>query len=297
MTPTDELVQSSPIAASTLERGWRGLRGRYSVTQLGRLAVDGNVLNEALNHDYVAASAWHSPACQFCWRPEIVRMVPPDRRWCPRHGTPTLPEDDPYEMAGDELARARERAWKHLATAEGVPLKHQAYAFETSERTPAIEVADRYRNGDLYLCGCVILYGRPGCGKTVALRAAFRDAILEKTRDESTEVIRFYDFPRLISLLLDRDARKKTLLDCRRADELILDDLGSSHFKPGTMVQGLVEEIFVHREQHQSPMLASTNLSPKQFRAAFGERVYDRLRGEWGRWVDVDRPSLRRKKA
>jgi hypothetical protein len=39
----------------------------------------------------------------------------------------------------------------------------------------------------------------------------------------------------------------------------------------------------------------STNLDPKRFRALFGERLFDRLRGEWGVWVNVDRPSLRTK--
>ena len=55
----------------------------------------------------------------------------------------------------------------------------------------------------------------------------------------------------------------------------------------------LLEELIIHREAHLYPLLATTNLSPNQFRNLFGNRVFDRLKGEWGVWINVDRPSFR----
>jgi DNA replication protein DnaC len=96
-------------------------------------------------------------------------------------------------------------------------------------------------------------------------------------------------------LLLDEDERDETLEALCEADELLLDDLGAGFTKPSGFVVSLLEEALIHREAHRYPCLMTTNLDPKKFRTLFGERVFDRLRGEWGVWLNIDRPSLRTK--
>jgi len=284
-------------AASTMRRAWRSLRGWYPASHEGRIAADGSVL-DLRHHEFVVSRAWRSLTCQFCWRPEIIGMVPSlGLRHCPEHGHQKPMLDDPFPLEGEELQRAKQRAWSHLRPKLGVPLKYENCALESARSTPSIAIAKQYRDveDDELLCKCVVLYGGPGCGKTWALRAAYRDAVLEKTRHETRDQIVFFDFPQLITLLLNADERAGTLEKCYQADELFIDDLGSSYLKRDGLVQGLIEQIFIEREQQSYSMLLSTNLPPKKFRTAFGDRVYDRIAGEWGEWIDVSGPSLRRK--
>lgn len=67
----------------------------------GSIAVDGEILDLPLGK-YFVSSAWRDPSCALglCWRPEKVRMVPPERRICGRHGRAVLPESDPYPLEG-----------------------------------------------------------------------------------------------------------------------------------------------------------------------------------------------------
>jgi hypothetical protein len=291
-----ELVQSPAVAAPApaTERAGRSIRGFYRITQQGRLAIDGSVLDQQLNRDHVAASAWHLPTCEFCWRPEKLRMIPPDRRWCPRHGTPTLSDEDPYAMdpEGDEWIEAEAQAWDHLATRHGVPWRNRRASFRELP-TPAMKAAQQHyeSNGNR----AVILEGGVGCGKSFALTAYFRACLIENAAFDARDTIAFYAFPQLVTLLLGDD-RAATLERCCTADELIIDDWGSTYVKQGGMVAGMLEEFVIAREAHAFTMLASTNLSPSRFRKRFGERIYDRLRGSWGAWLNVHTPSLRGEK-
>ena len=167
--------------------------------------------------------------------------------------------------------------------------------------TPALRAARLFSEpeGDNpYSCRCVVLAGRPGCGKTVALRKALQRLRRYEEEHDLRNEIRFYSFPELSTLLLDPDERNDTLRALREADELILDDVGAGHLPAkGGFVVACFEDMIVHREEHHYPVLMSTNLSPQRFRQVFGERVYDRLKGPWGAWISVDGPSLRRKRA
>jgi DNA replication protein DnaC len=155
-------------------------------------------------------------------------------------------------------------------------------------------VADSYSDleDDTYAMRGVVIQGGPGVGKTTGLTLAARRLSLD---GGEVDVLKFFTFPTLITALLDPVRRDSTLEACCESDDLLIDDLGSSYLRRDGMARGLIEQVFVHREAHDYPMLCSTNLRPGQFRELFGDRVYDRLRGEWGAWVNVDGPSLRRK--
>ncbi len=183
-----------------------------------------------------------------------------------------------------------------------VPFRYRHVCFETVRQTRAIGAVGKFRDSWVdgcglvqYSCHCLILAGGVGVGKSTALYALLR-ALLIETRDDPATKIAFYEFPRLSQLLLDREQCPATLEACREADVLIIDDLGAGFTKHGGFVASCVEEIFIHREAHQYPVVAATNLTPLRFRQLFGERIYDRIRGEWGSWLNVDGPSLRQKR-
>lgn len=298
-TASDRLQLEARDAAAIAEpaRGQRGLRGLYSASQRERLAANGSALDVPWG-DYVVSSAWRDPACEHlrCWRPEILRMVPPEARRCHTHGRQTPPAEDPFPLEGQELAAAKAKAWAALAPKYDVPFMYQDMAGWTE--TPALRAALAFADVDgaaEYSCRAVVLEGRPGCGKTAALYAALRVFVLDMVAADRKDDIRFYTFPQLSRLLLDEDERDGTLEALCEADELLLDDLGAGFTKPSGFVVSLLEEALIHRESHRYPVLATTNLDPRRFRTLFGERVFDRLKGLWGVWISVDRPSLRMK--
>ncbi len=294
--PNLRVQEGAPVPAPL--RGQRGIRGFYPMSQRGRLAADGSLLDRAYaDEEYVVASAWNDPACEHlrCWRPEKLGMVPPGLRACRAHGRPTPPAEDPFPLEGQELAAAKGRAWDALAAKYGVPIIY--HDMSTWIATPALEAALAFADDDgPYSMRGVVLEGRPGCGKTSALYAALRAFALDMVQHDRKDDLRFYTFPQLSRLLLDEDERDETLEGLCEADELFLDDLGAGFTKPSGFVVSCIEEALQHREAHRYPALMSTNLDPKRFRALFGERLFDRLRGEWGVWISVDRPSLRQKK-
>jgi len=187
--------------------------------------------------------------------------------------------------------------WQYqVAASLGIPFRYRTISFENVRRTKAVIVADSYSDleSDEFSMRGVILEGGVGCGKTTAITCAARRIALDFS-PPSISVLKFYTFPTLISFLLDPSRRQETLEACIQADELLIDDVGSSYLRRDGMAVGLLEEIIIRREADEAPMLCTTNLPPKKFRELFGDRCYDRLRGEWGAWIDVGGPSLRRK--
>jgi DNA replication protein DnaC len=239
-----------------------------------------------------------------CLRPEVARLAPPESRWCPRHGKAKVPVHALYPLEGAEYEAAEQRAWAVLSAKFGVPPLYRWASFAKADPTPAITAARSYAGGFddddddwEYLDRAMILEGAVGCGKTTALYAFLRHRAVENARIDGEDQIHFFPFPKLIGLLLNAELRDDTMEACINADELIIDDWGSSYVKRDGFAQGIIEEIVVHREAHEMAMLASTNLSPKDFRQMFGERVYDRLRGRWGAWIRCAGSSLRGKRA
>ena len=293
-TSADRLIQE-PAPVVEPARARRGIRGLYLPSQCGRLAADGSLLNET-TYDYAIAPAWRDPACAIfrCWRPEVLRMVPPEARRCRLHGSKPLPPDDPFPLEGEELAAAKRAAWSVAVAKYGVPARYATLDMDALSSSPALDAVSACE--EQYSCRGVILEGGQGSGKTTALYKRLRTLALEQMESDLRDVIRLYSWPELVRLFLEKDERAETLEACREADELLIDDLGAGYTKAAGFAVSLLEEVIIHREAHLYPLLGTTNLTPKQFRSLFGNRVFDRLKGEWGVWVDVHRPSFRTKK-
>jgi hypothetical protein len=294
---TTELLDAAPAAAIAPPLGVRDLlTGVYPKADLGKRAIDGATLDEVVG-DHAISRSWRAE-CGFCFRPEKASMVP---TWlfgfCPQHGRQdrrVIAAVSAYPMDAEELAAADARAWSPLAAKYGVPSIYRSVAFETSLNTPAVIAARAYCAIDTeeYLSRAVVLEGGVGTGKTWAEICALRYLAVRAFDD----VIVFHPFGKLVTALLDQEQRDEVLETASKADELIIDDAGSSYLKRDGMAAGLIEELIIERESHERPLLMSTNLAPKAFREMFGDRVYDRLRGTWGAWVRCAGPSLRGKR-
>jgi DNA replication protein DnaC len=195
-------------------------------------------------------------------------------------------------IAEAKRAYEEQREWDRHPVGRMIPSRYRACSFRNVESTPAVLAARAHCLEDAYACTCLVLSGGVGVGKTVAAACAARYLCVEASTDE----VRFYSAGSLISRLLDPATRSEAMRAAVEADELLVDDVGSSYLKRDGLAVGLFEEIVIAREADQAPMFITTNLGPEHFRAVLGARVYDRIRGPWGRWVDVDGPSRRRKR-
>ncbi len=303
MTLAPGLELAAPVSpglpAVERPRAQRGIRGYYSRGQVGRVAADGSLL--AIDRgDCAISSSWTDPACELlqCKRPEVARMVPDHYRRCRLHGLRPLPAEDPYPLEGEEWRAAERAAWlRVLAPKHRVPLRYRNASLAGKD-CPAIDAARAYCDPecDDYLGKAMVLEGRPGCGKTFALRSMQRYLIIDAVRSggEAAVDVVFFDFPALGKALLDPDERDEALETCRDAGDLLIDDVGSGFTKADGFVVSMFEQIVIEREANMQPLVISTNLDPNRFAKLFGPRVLDRLGGEWGMWLDVDGPSFRR---
>lgn len=170
----------------------------------------------------------------------------------------------------------------------GIPFNYRHVSFSNCRETPAM------RGGKLFVnepCICLGVEAGVGVGKTTMTAAVVRYLIEEGL----SERVAYYGFGDFVSRLLNPELRAETLDAAREADVLVIDDVGASFATRDGFAVALLEEIVIHREASSYSMLFTTNLPPEEFRKRFGERIFDRLRGEWGRWLNVDGPSLRRK--
>jgi DNA replication protein DnaC len=93
--------------------------------------------------------------------------------------------------------------------------------------------------------------------------------------------------------LFDRDAKE----DARRqqlvtAKVVVLDDLGTEYQDKGGLFLALLDWFLDKRYGSGGITVVTTNLGAEEFRAAYGERIYDRL-VERCAWRDINHESLR----
>jgi len=292
------MTTAAADVAPTGRSACRNLQGFYSADQRGSTASDGSFLDRlSSDRRHALSTAWIDPACELliCRRAEVWSFLPPEERFCPRHGPLQPPPLDPYPLEGDELRAAKDAAWAKLVKNRVSDLYHHV-AFETCDPTPAVEAARAFLEVDRHAGRLVMEEGHVGCGKTTSLICAYRELVLESRRVANRDGARYWAWPDLCRVILgDPDEREDVLDECRQVPVLLIDDIGSSYVKPGGFIQGCAEELLVEREAERRPALLSTNLSPKAFGAAFGARVLDRLRGQQGRWLRLPGGSLRRK--
>jgi hypothetical protein len=280
------------VAAWPKDRAVRNTSGLYPGTEHGKRAIDGSLLDvsrsDGNGKSYALASAWR-PAegtCPWCIAPEFVRLVPETFRRCPQHGRLPRPERDPFPMDDTESFLAEQRAWPDIAEAHKIPSRYWTVSIEQSRPTPAIKVMDEIDDGTDQ---CIVLAGPTGTGKTHAMIAGFRrSAIWYRS------ACVYWTFPALVRALIS-DGSDEVLERAIEADLLAIDDMGSTYLKPDGVAEASIEEILVSREANEALTLLTTNLTLVQFRDVFGDRISDRIAGDWGDWHAITGDSMRTK--
>lgn len=128
----------------------------------------------------------------------------------------------------------------------------------------------------------LVLAGTAGCGKTTAAAVwslmADRPALFLKASRFAT------------TSRYDSDERARW----SKAQRLVLDDLGAEYLDAkGSFLVDLDELVDAFYSDRRR-LLITTNCTPTEFKARYGERVADRIR-EAGTWISVGSGSLRKK--
>jgi DNA replication protein DnaC len=159
-------------------------------------------------------------------------------------------------------------------------------SIEESRPTPAIKVMDEI---DDETDRCIVLAGPTGTGKTHPMIAGFRRfAVWHRSKCV------YWTFAALVRALIN-DGSDEVLEHAVEADLLAIDDMGSTYMKPDGVAEAGIEEIVVEREANEALTLLTTNLTLIQFRDVFGDRIADRIAGDWGDWHAVTGESMRKK--
>ena len=188
------------------------------------------------------------------------------------------------------MAKISELDWQIHSARLGIPprLLDARLHRDATQATDAVKVVRDYCEGEMARGHCLVLSGPAGVGKSYAAVAALHTAIVRHYR------IGFFYFPTLCTALLD-SVRRPAALDCAKESAVVtFDDFGAEYTKQGGgFLATLVEEIIWHREGHNLPTLVTTNLTADQLRERCSDRIVDRLRGSWGRVVELPGASLR----
>jgi len=79
------------------------------------------------------------------------------------------------------------------------------------------------------------------------------------------------------------------------ASLLVVDDVGTEH-SPSGYAASRLQDVIVRRGHDERPTVLTTNLSPADFRARYGDRVASRLNGDPLGWQTLTGADLRRKR-
>ena len=272
-------------------------RGRI---QQGLLARDGSVLSHTIE-GFLVSVAWRDPACDGCYRSRFYSMLPHSATHCRQHGPMRLDADmDTWDLTATERLQVERRVWSTIAGRWNVRARYRAITLENGKPTDAMEIAREVaradRDDDAFLDYFAAWAGPTGIGKTAAVTALFRDQAVWQCDDPV-----FFEFPALVRLFIGKGSLRDAegdeldpLTVCIESDCLYLDDVGAAHLKEDGLAASLFEEVIVAREAERRTTLITTNLTPRAFRAEFGDRIADRVFGDWGVWHSIKGPSLRR---
>ncbi|MGH7388851.1 MAG: ATP-binding protein [Candidatus Rokuibacteriota bacterium] len=270
--------------------------GLYPRSEYGKLAITGDVLDDVAA-GVVVANAWRLRECPWCWRPDVIGLVPAWMRRCAHHGLlPPLPAVDPYPFSDEERRVAERRAWAELGPRLGVPSRYLNFRLEDAEPTLAIRTVASFLSSkdDEHRCdaGCLVLAGPTGVGKTVALVCALRRVAVWCAGS-----CVYYSFPSLVRRLIgadDGEDAESAFEKCIDASHLFVDDAYAGYLKPDGLGEALWDEILTTREARDLITIVTTNFTRPRFEELAGDRVADRLAGPWGLWADLPGASRRR---
>lgn len=200
----------------------------------------------------------------------------------------------------EELAADNDRETCALESA-GVPTRIGDRLITGSfKATPAMDAADSFE------AGMLVLSGTTGCGKSFAAGwIVHRDQLEQAARKELGERDSTYWLPkckrvddaRFVSVsALSRISQydEESIRGIERVRLLVIDDIGAEYSDAKGYSRSMFDALINARYADQLRTVLTTNLTGKQFKERYGERIADRIR-EAGRFVELDSASLRGK--
>lgn len=227
----------------------------------------------------------------------ILLTKPPKEIWS---GCPACKAEE--ERRAHEAAQAaRQAAMKHqieeMLVQAAIPQRFvgktlDSYRAENDGQRKALEVCRSFaENFDRHLKtgASLVMSGLPGTGKS-HLAGAILQAILPRY------VGAYMTLMDLIRMLRDtwrRDSEmteSQMLAKLQELPLLVIDEVGVQYGTDGE--RAILFDVLDRRYRGIRPTILMTNLGKEDFRAAVGDRVFDRLT-ETARWLPFDWPSFR----
>ena len=196
---------------------------------------------------------------------------------------------------------ARVRDWQRRIGSAGIPERFQARSLETFDATTdqqrhALNFAKRYAEGFDEVMGtgrCALFIGKPGTGKT-HLAAGIGMHLLRQGRP-----VLFTTVMRAIRRIKDtwakgsEESESQAIAALVFPDLLILDEVGvqfGSEFE-----KNILFDVLNERYEKRRPTLLMSNLPLDEVRGYLGDRVFDRMREDGGKYIAFDWESHRAK--
>lgn len=212
---------------------------------------------------------------------------------------PAISDEREAEVAAERAAAQARQDARHAVfrlsevLRWGVPLEHAQNAADGPGElasSPALEAAAKFaQTGGRIL----VLSGGPGCGKSTAAAVWVGTAPPAGSLPLAPGSGQPMWLP-FSSLQAVSRYRRDELAPLERARRLVVDDLGSEYLDNHGAFASLLDGLLVDRFGNLRPTVITTNLDATTFKARYGERIADRIRGA-GRFVDVNGPSFRRR--
>ena len=251
---------------------------------------------------------------------ELLQNMPTRIDKCDRHGEyearnylgrvwskcPECSREETERLKAEEEAaarKARRLAWESKIGAAGIPDRFHTrtldtFEAETPEQQYALEFAKTYAASfsDALKTGrCALFVGKPGTGKThLAVGIGLRIMGAENRTVLFTTVMRAIRRVKDSWAKDSRETESQAIAALTYPDLLILDEVGvqfGSDFERNMMFDVLNE-----RYEKRRPTILLSNLSKDELVGFLGERVFDRMREDSGKFVAFDWDSHRSKR-
>lgn len=174
----------------------------------------------------------------------------------------------------------REREVRELFSISDLGDRFENASFDNYQTRPGAENAEkisRYyaENFDEFGLESILLWGVPGNGKS-HLAAAVHNQLRKKGK-----VVVFVSMPELLKRIKatfgngNNESEQQILKALNICDLLIIDDIGAE--KTSEWVQEIIFLIIDNRYRRNKPVMATSNLEPKELAERIGKRSYDRI--------------------